>query len=341
MLQNKVSCFLNPVSCNLNLQIYNLNGVCTTIIRKGYHIRLVFMLIGFAVAGLFLATIISIPVWTSMTGKSIFDMPEEMKNPANADAIKMTQVISVLVGLFLPAVFTAFLLNRKPYRLLGFTQGIKIKQAGLVILIMFVAVFVTGTAGYLNQKIPVPENWRIIFQKLEDTYAQQVEIMASFKNAGDYLLALVIIAILPALCEETLFRGGLQNFLYRSTTHAWLSIVIVSILFSVVHFSYYGFLPRMFLGIVLGLIFYYTGSLWLCILAHFFNNALAITQLYIYTRQGKSIQESMADEFPYYWGIIALPILILLLSFLKKMSPKLVIANASQPVILGENSDNN
>src|SRR5437762_10427942 len=128
--------------------------------------------------------------------------------------------------------------------------------------------------------IPITESLKLKFTKMEADYNKQVEAIIGLNNAGEYILALIIMAFLPALCEETLFRGGLQNFLTRSTRNPWLSILIVSILFSAVHFSFYGFLPRVFLGIVLGLIYYYTGSLWLSILAHFANNAIAVSQFY-------------------------------------------------------------
>lgn len=279
------------------------------------------ILIALGFAGLFAAAIVSIPVWTMMTGTSFTTMKEGMNDPANANAVKLIQAISVILGFLLPAFFTSFLLSRKPLRLMGFQRPISIKQIGLVLLIMFMSLFVAGALGYFNTWIPIPTGWRTAFDKLEETYLRQVEIMAGLKSFGDYIVGLIIMAFLPALCEESIFRGGLQNFLKRATNNAWLSIIIVSILFSLVHFSYYGFLSRFFLGIVLGLIYYYTGSLWLSILGHFFNNALAITQLYFYSREGKNIREAMSEELPYYWGIAAVPILIFLFLLLKKNSP--------------------
>lgn len=280
-----------------------------------------FILIALGFGGLFIAAIVSIPVWMMMTGTSFTSMKEGMNNPVNANAVKLIQAISVILGFLFPAYFTSLLLNRKPLRLMGFRQPINLKQVGLVLVIMFMSLFVAGALGYFNNWIPIPASWKSAFDKLEETYLHQVEIMAGLKSWKDYLLGLIIMAFLPALCEESIFRGGLQNFLNRATNNSWVSIIIVSILFSLIHFSYYGFLSRFFLGIVLGLIYYYSGSLWLSILGHFFNNALAITQLYLYAREGKDIRAAMSEEVPYYWGIAALPILIFLFLFLKKYSP--------------------
>lgn len=277
-----------------------------------------FMLIGFALTGLAIGTFISLPVWTAMTGKSILQMEQEMSNPANANALRIMQVITVLIGFLLPAYVAAFILNRQPLGLLGFLKKINWKQVGFVLLIMLVSLFIAGALGFLNQKISVPADWKISFDKMEENYLRQVEAMIGKSGIASYITGILLMAFLPALCEETLFRGGLQNFLSRATKKPWLSIVLISILFSLVHFSFYGFLPRMFLGIALGSIYYYTQSLWLCIIAHFFNNALAITQLYFYTSAGKSFKEASADQMPYYWGILALPLFILLLRQLKK-----------------------
>jgi membrane protease YdiL (CAAX protease family) len=140
------------------------------------------------------------------------------------------------------------------------------------------------------------------------------------KNASDYVLALIVMGFVPAFCEETLFRGGLQNFLTRSTRSPVLAIVIVSAIFSAAHFSFYGFLFRFFLGAVLGLIYYYSGRLWLSILAHFINNAVVVTVYYVNTRQGKQLTDAANDPTTSYWGLLALPVLIVLFMAFKRLS---------------------
>lgn len=282
-----------------------------------------FILIALAIAGIFVGTILSIPIWTSMTGKGILEMKDQLGNPAYSSAFKLIQSVSTFFGFFIPAIITAILLSRRPYNLLGFTSRVQWNQVGVVVAIMFLALFISTSFGYFNQHIPLSPSLKTRFQELEDEYNSQVEAIMQLKGVGDYMLGLLIMGLLPALCEETLFRGGLQNFLTRSTQKPWLSILIVSILFSAVHFSFYGFLPRMFLGIVLGLIYYYTGSLWLSIVAHFFNNAIAVSQYYF--SSSPSLKQ-MAQENPplplVYLGLIAIPFLVALLFLLKRISPR-------------------
>lgn len=280
-----------------------------------------FMLISFLIAGLMLSTLLSFQIWTAMTGKGI----EAYDNPAIEDstALKLIQAVLAIVAFLIPTIITAIILSRRPIKLLGFgTKGIKLSQVGLAILIMATALIFSDALSHITKMLPIPTDWKVSFEKLEDDYAGKVSVITSLNSIGDYLLALVVMAFLPAFCEEVLFRGGLQNYLTRSTKKPWLSIIIVSILFSLAHVSWFGFLSRATLGIALGAIFYYSGRLWLSILAHFLNNAFALTMVYVYTRQGKSIEDALKEETGSLWGLIALPVLILLISAFQKQSRK-------------------
>lgn len=273
------------------------------------------MLIGLALLGLVVSGAISVFL-LSATGKPAI---EAINDPKNAGMLRLIQAISVLISMFLPAVIVASMLNRKPFQLLGYRKDAELKQVGIVVLIVFTSLFIAGSLGYLNKAIPLPDNLKVKFDAAEKSYTDQVEMMMDFKNIGGYIVSLLIMAFVPAVCEETLFRGGLQNFLSKAIKSPWVSIIIVSILFSIVHFSFYGFLPRLFLGFVLGLIFYYTGNIWLSITAHFFNNALAVTAAFVSIQQGKNIKEAMNEDVSVsYWGFIAIPILVLLLIALKR-----------------------
>ena len=278
-----------------------------------------FILIGLALAGIFIASIIGLLV-LNITSGNISEAA--LNDPKNAGTIRFIQALSVLMGMFLPALVTARILNRRPFALLGYTRPVAPGNFLIVAGIVIVSLFIAGAFGYVNKQIPLPPDWKAWSDQLEKKYAEHVQIMMNLKSVGGYLLSLVLMAFLPAVCEETLFRGGLQNFLTRATKLPWLAIIVVSILFSLVHLSFYGFLPRMFLGIVLGLIFYKSGNIGLSITAHFLNNALAVTQVYIMVSQGKEIKGAMDQDLPgMYWGFIAIPLLFILVKALKRSAP--------------------
>ena len=90
--------------------------------------------------------------------------------------------------------------------------------------------------------------------------------------AGAWIFTFFFIAI-P---EELFFRGALQRIIIHLTKQPFIGIVITGILFSALHFQFEGFLPRMLLGMILGFFYWYSGSIWTNIAAHFVNNAVQV-----------------------------------------------------------------
>jgi len=77
------------------------------------------------------------------------------------------------------------------------------------------------------------------------------------------------------------FRRVIQKKLKNILRNPHIAILITSFIFSAIHMQFFGFLPRFFLGMVLGYLFYYSGNLWMSVIAHFINNALAILLMYL------------------------------------------------------------
>lgn len=98
--------------------------------------------------------------------------------------------------------------------------------------------------------------------------------------AGDGLLTLarnmLVLAIFPALGEEILYRGIVQQHLTRLWNRPWVAILVAGALFSAMHVQFAGFLPRFALGIFLGCAFHFGKSLWLPVSLHLLNNALVV-----------------------------------------------------------------
>jgi membrane protease YdiL (CAAX protease family) len=278
------------------------------------------ILFGSVGIGLFIGSLVSMGLWAVMTGRSIFTLQQDMANPAYTNALRMMQLVSTFFIFFIPALITAYLLSKKPYRLLGFNFYFSRRQVGMVILIMVAALPLVGALGELNKMIPLSKEMQAYFEGLEEQYAEQVKVLSQIGSPTEYLLSLLVMAIAPAIFEETFFRGGMQNLLQRITNNPWIAIGVTSIVFSAIHFSFYGFIPRLALGIVLGMIFYYTGSLWLSIFGHFFNNALVVTQIYVYLRQGKSVDDAMKETYPLYWGLVGLAALAFLFIYFKRVA---------------------
>ncbi|WP_346236036.1 type II CAAX endopeptidase family protein [Niabella insulamsoli] len=275
-----------------------------------------FMLIAFGVAGNILGGLIGIAAVAAMSGESpIFVAENLQKLIGDADYLREMQVLqtlSALFGFLVPTLFVASRLSRHPLQLTGLKGRLPGRLVLLTVFIIAAGLALSGALGYFTYKLPFPIDWRILFDQLEDTYAEAATGIINLDSIPELLISIGVLAVVPAVCEETFFRGGLQNYLYRGTGKFWLSIIIVSVIFSAVHFSVYGFLSRVALGIVLGLLYQYSGKLWLSILAHFINNAAAVIVMYVSRADGKSMEEILSDKEGSYLGFIALPIVIFL-----------------------------
>ena len=260
---------------------------------------------------------------SNMLGVSLLQVPDALNRPQNANISRLLNTLATLVAFLIPAILFAKVLSKQPFSWLGFNKRMNGKQVLIVVLITFAGMILSGSLGMLNQKIPLSENLLKQAQQLENAYKNAMMNMAHMTSLTDYLLAILVMALAPAVFEEVLFRGAFQKVFVGWTKNAWAGIIITSILFSAIHFSFFGFLPRIALGLILGLIFYYTNNLWLSILLHFLNNGFVVTQLYILSAQGKAIDKVMDETMPIWWGSIALILLVVLFRLLLAESNQL------------------
>lgn len=111
--------------------------------------------------------------------------------------------------------------------------------------------------------------------------AELVLSVCHFDSIGGFLLTTIIVAALPALCEELLFRGALVPVV-RRLTGGWVSAVVFSaVVFSLVHADMTGFLARTVLGVLMGAVFVITRSIWSSVVFHFTNNFAVVYNLYL------------------------------------------------------------
>ena len=251
------------------------------------------------------------------------EIMERILKPENATAIRWMQLITTTFLFFLPPVMYAWICHAKPFKHLGFKGTINIQQLVIIVLIILAASPAVDMLQQLTQLFPWSKEMLTKFKTAEDDYFKQVMIIARMDSFLDYIISMIMVALLPAVFEETLFRGGLQNLLSRWLKFPIIAIIITSIVFSAIHGSYLGFLSRFALGFVLGWIYYRTGNIWLNIIAHFFNNGLALTTLYFSSKAGTKMDPSkMEEHFPLWVGAISIVIVTGLFIYFDKISKK-------------------
>jgi len=205
-------------------------------------------------------------------------------NPTDIGFLKMSQLI-LSIGVFvLPPFFLAFLISVKPFRFLSLEKNKKnLLDIILVVLFMIIIIPFINLLGDWNHQIVLPkflsgfEDWMKIS---EDQATQLTEKFLNVRNIQGLLFNIFLISVLPAIGEELYFRGSLQGILQQ-----WkgirISIWITAIIFSTIHFQFYGFVPRMLMGAFFGYLLFWSENMWLPIVAHFTNNVLAIIFYYL------------------------------------------------------------
>ena len=199
--------------------------------------------------------------------------------------MKIAQGISsVFMFVVPPIVYYLITRNAHPMRDLGFrslAQPWWLIFIGVVVMIVSIPFTYQLTLWNESMNLgPALSKLEAYLKTLEETAQATTEKMLNVDTIGGLLLNLLIIALIPAVGEELTFRGVLQQSLTRKINpHA--AIILSAAIFSFIHFQFYGFLPRMFLGILLGYMFYITGSLWTSIAMHFANNGMAVVLYYL------------------------------------------------------------
>ena len=261
-----------------------------------------------------------LPAGASMTDKDL--LMKAMMSPENLAITRASQILGTLFLLFLPAYLWSRIVNGSNFFWLGFNKYINGYQVLFGFLIIFTAGIAVGPLTDLTKMILV--HFPAIDHKalaLENEYNMQVTALSHLKGWPEYFVGLIIMAFLPAVFEEAFFRGAVQNLFVKWFRSPLTGIIMASVIFSLIHMSIYLFLGRFLLGMVLGLMFYYTKNIWVNITAHFINNTIALTSLFILSRQGKPITEDAADPHVHWsLSIVCAGIVYGLFILLKKYS---------------------
>ena len=252
------------------------------------------------------------------------DLLQAMMDPANhpdiRDAVLLSQGIAASIGLiFLPWCYVHFIEHRS---LTGFFKG----EQNWPLLVVTVLVAVAGLALAIspvvewNANVEFPD-WMSGFgrwaKETEDMAAALIRSITSNLSPLAFMFTFLVVAILPAVGEELVFRGLIQHELQRAVKNPHVAIWTTALLFSAFHFQFLGFVPRMFIGAFLGYLYYWSGNLWIPILAHFFNNGLQLVGLYLFQKGILTFDVESTDSAPLSIVAISVVLTLLLLFFLK------------------------
>lgn len=243
---------------------------------------------------------------------------EHIEDRSVINTYRWLQIILSAAIFITPAVIFAKMRSGDISVELGLDAPLRFK----VLILTIVTVVASWPFVYLllelNQAFPFPESVYESIKAMEDRAQSMLKSLILIETTADFFVVLLMVAIIPAVGEELLFRGAMQPLLIKVTGSAIAGILLCGFIFSFMHMQFLGFLPRMGLGVMFGFIFYYTGSMWAVIVAHFVHNGAQLLVFNLHEAGVIDTDPESAEIFPAYAGIFSLLLVVGLMMVFKK-----------------------
>ncbi len=213
-----------------------------------------------------------------------------------------------------------------PFNQMSLNRGLSLKQGLVAFFFAVAALPLISMLAEWNKGMELPSflaSVEEIMRQMEESALAMTEKFLNTSSFGMMIVNLFVMALLPAVCEEMMFRGWLQRVLSNRLNYH-VAIWVSAFIFSAIHFQFYGFVPRMIIGAALGYLYCYTGSLWASIIAHFTNNAAAVITAFLAYNGYTSINfDLIGTGDTWYLSVASVAVCAALMGIVKKKLVKL------------------
>ncbi|MCP9237278.1 CPBP family intramembrane glutamic endopeptidase [Lewinella sp. JB7] len=197
---------------------------------------------------------------------------------ADRQQLRFVLLLNNLFTFGLSATLALYLTYRHQWPVaVGLVSPTRPRQVPAAVGAFLIGLPLIGLSAYLNLQVDLPD-WMV---RSEDTGNAMLAGVLTFERLPELLLALLTVAVVPAVCEELMFRGLLQGRLLTDLAGSHLAVWIAALIFSAIHVEFAGFVPRLLLGALLGYAYRWTGSLWIPIGLHFLFNGTQVLTTYL------------------------------------------------------------
>lgn len=282
-----------------------------------------FLVIGMAVGNIL--AIIFMALFTQTDIESTADLLGQLfLDPSKVEngwwAMMILQGTAHFFSYLVPSLLFWYLIERK--KVVDFKKTAKADGTLWLLSILLVLVFIPTNSQFItwNAQMSFPDSFSWLEKWMRDKENQMETLttfMTTYTQPEQFVAALVVVAVLPALGEEFLFRGVLQTKFQSFWKNPHISIWVSAAIFSAIHFQFYGFIPRMLLGAIFGYLYFWSGNLWLAVLAHFINNGFALLMVYLHNIGLINSNLEEMKTMPITWVIPSFLFSITLLYFIK------------------------
>lgn len=238
-------------------------------------------------------------------------------------AMMVGQGVSSAFTFIVPGLLFWYAVEKKTFSDFSFKPFPIIYTFGLITLIHLSFSPFSGYLQSLNEEMKLPEALKSLeeFMKgMEENGKVLTEYLTTFNSTAQFIIALIVIAIIAGIGEELIFRGLLQRKLLLLTQNPHVAIWLAAAIFSAIHFQFYGFLPRLALGALFGYLYYWSGNIWVPIFGHILNNGLAVIIMHLVHLKKVSPEIEKLDTVPMPYLILSTILCMGLLYFFKKQT---------------------
>ncbi|MEZ0483490.1 CPBP family intramembrane glutamic endopeptidase [Fibrella aquatica] len=297
-------------------------------------LRSMFLLFGFIMLGMTLGALAAAGVIGAQavaTGGTVNSVTELLQNPTTIPngwwLLMMVQLLSHICTFLLPALFYWYFIDKRGINDFNGQPVHRVAGWGLVVVLTIAFMPVNGLIIELNQMLKLPESLAPLerwMRAKEDQMAELTKFLTTFTTVPQLLMAVVTIAVVPAMGEEVLFRGVLQRKFIVWTGNIHVGIWLAAALFSAIHLQFYGFVPRMLLGALFGYLYIWSGNLWAPILAHFVNNGFTVVLIFLHQRQLTTIDIDNTESVPLSTALLGTAVSVAALLYFKRMNRSVI-----------------
>ena len=266
---------------------------------------------------------------TKIDARNLIDVLQNT-NFDNRNFVRLILFINHFLMFCLPVVILSWIIFRASWaKYLGLTQRPQAKWLVMGALLLLVSMPFIQYVYALNQQLSLPS----FMKNAEDSMDNALKGLLVYDNSIELIFNILVIALVPALGEEMIFRGWIQRQLMRIINRPHAAIWASAAIFSAIHFQFLGFLPRLLLGVLLGYLYFWTGSLWVSIFAHFLNNGLQVIAQYFFRVEFEKMDENQA-QIPMYMAFLSLGLCFIICKyFLDNVTSNNKIFNQKEPII--------
>ena len=218
------------------------------------------------IVGFFLTTVVAYLITLKFGGDS-------------TPAMRIAAIMQDVLLLILPAIATAMLVTRRPADLLALRVASPRRlwlPGVLAAVTLVVSTPAMNAVIAWNAKLPLPEGLAAAMLEMEQSAAAALSVIQGHGGVGDIIVAVFVMGVAAGFAEELFFRGAFQRLLVTGRVNVHAAVWVVGIVFSLVHMQFYGFVPRMLLGVYFGYLMVWSGTVWLPIIIHALNNTLYV-----------------------------------------------------------------